>query len=138
MDRIAAERLVHHRNKITKRKGFIMEQEQIVDFVKSFNAVQRAVHANALKHGWWEDGREDGTVIALMHSELSEALEAMRKGNPPDAHCPEFDSVTVELADCIIRIMDYAGRNNLPVASAVIRKHQHNVDRPYKHGGKKF
>lgn len=115
-----------------------MDVERSEMFIKTFENIQCEVHENAVKHGWWDSERENGTCIALMHSELSEALEAMRKGNPQDAHCPEFDAVTVELADCIIRIMDFAGKNHLPVASAIVHKHRHNIERPFMHGGKTF
>lgn len=42
------------------------------------------VHETALKNGWWNDGREFGTVVALIHSEASEALEEWRNGRDTD------------------------------------------------------
>lgn len=91
------------------------------------------IHANARNKGWWDESRNDAEAIALMHSELSEALEALRKGNPQDEKVP-FDNLTVELADCIIRIMDYAGARNLPLIDALLAKHEFNKTRPHKHG----
>jgi hypothetical protein len=72
-----------------------------------------------------------------MHSELSEALEAQRLGSPPDKHLPEFLNEEVELADCIIRILDYAEARDFRVIEAMIAKHAFNKTRPYKHN-KKF
>jgi NTP pyrophosphatase (non-canonical NTP hydrolase) len=69
-----------------------------------------------------------------MHSELSEALEGARHGNPPDEHCPKHGSVAVELADCVIRIMDFAEGFGIDVAGALLDKVEFNLGRPYKHG----
>lgn len=73
-----------------------------------------------------------------MHSELSEALEALRHGNPPDNHIPEFSGVEAEYADTIIRIMDMAAAKGYRVAEALIAKVEYNKTRPYMHGNKKF
>ena len=77
---------------------------------------------NAVKHGFWDDARNDGESIALVHSELSEALEAMRQGNPSSDKIIEFSAVEEELADAVIRIMDYAMGKDLDIAGAIIAK----------------
>jgi len=100
------------------------------------------VHLNAVAHGFWEDGprRNSGEQIALIHSELSEALEAMRNGDPPDEHCPQFGNVVIELADAVIRICDMTegSATNLVkgtfLGAALIAKHNANCLRPHKHG----
>ena len=105
-------------------------------FIATFNKVAGEVHETAKEKGWWESERVAGELIALMHSELSEALEAIRHHNPPDDKVPEFTGVEAELADCIIRIMDMAQERGYRVAEALIAKAAYNKSRPYRHGGK--
>lgn len=108
-------------------------------FKQFFNYVAQDVYRVNCANGWWEDAsRNFGEAVALMHSELSEALEAQRTGNPPDDKLPAFSGVEVELADTIIRIMDWAVHNKLDVAGALVSKVRFNATRGYKHGGKKF
>lgn len=107
-------------------------------FVNEFDKLAKEINRNAVNHGWWDGERNEGELIALMHSELSEALEALRHGNPPDNHIPEFSGVEAELADVVIRIMDVASAKGWRVAEAIIAKSNYNKTRPYKHGGKSF
>lgn len=79
-----------------------------------------------------------GLKIGLIHGELSEALEGVRKGNPPDNHIPEFTSEEAELADAVIRIMNYASDCGARLAEAIVAKNEYNRARPFKHGGKAF
>ena len=106
-------------------------------FLVGFSAVQLDIHQTAKEKGWWDKERNDGEMIALMHSELSEALEFVRNGGNDDK-LTNRNGVEVELADTIIRIKDYAHARNLDVAGAIIEKMAFNKTRSHKHGGKKF
>ena len=111
-----------------------MEEYFNEQFINHFASMSGSIHDNAAVHGWWDEPREDGTLIALIMSEAAEALEALRKGNKPDEHCPQFSGAEVELADVIIRIMDMAEARGWNVAGAIVAKHEFNKTRPYKHG----
>lgn len=98
-------------------------------------AAQKLAHDTATRAGWYVNPatgepvqRNFGEVIALMHSELSEALEAHRKGLMDDK-LPHRPGVEVELADCIIRILDTAAALDLDVAGAIIEKNRFNRTR---------
>ena len=95
-------------------------------------------NATAKSKGWWEREPEFGTIIALIHSELSEALEYARRGNGESGHILGFSGVEEELADAVIRIFDFAGAKKLRLADAILAKMSFNEGRPYKHGGKEF
>lgn len=95
-----------------------------------------AVHANSLNHGWWET-EEDKSIpvkLALVHSEISEALEGYRNHIPEGAK----GCLSEEMADTVIRIRDLSGRLGIDLDEAILKKHEYNVGRPYRHGGKEI
>jgi len=110
----------------------------MTDFVTEFNLEAHRNFKVAEEHGWWEGKINDGEKIALMHSELSEAVEALRNGNPSSAKIRNFSLLEEELADAVIRIMDYALYRNLHLAEAIQAKREFNSTREFKHGGKLF
>ena len=116
--------------------------------------VERA-HENAVEHGFWDPAPDFGTAIALIHSELSEALEEMRAGNRvrpgdrtpmvyysgggyvatgPTKACVKPEGVAIELADAVIRIADLCGYMGIDLESAIALKMEYNENRPFKHG----
>lgn len=97
--------------------------------------MQYLAHKTATEAGWYRDpktgepvARNFGEVVALMHSELSEALEADRK-KLKDDKLPHRDGREVEFADCIIRILDTAAVLGFDLAGALIEKNRFNMSR---------
>jgi NTP pyrophosphatase (non-canonical NTP hydrolase) len=91
------------------------------------------VHACAVEKGWWKNVRPVPELLCLLHSEISEALEAYRNNIPEGAD----GCLSEELADLVIRIWDMTEGLGIDIAKAVNEKHKRNLLRPYRHGGKK-
>lgn len=102
-------------------------------------------HRTACDKGWWDVAdRSIGEQIALMHSELSEALEEVRKDasklrviyHSDSSSGPKPEGFASELADVLIRIADTCEKYGVPLSEAVEEKLIYNATRPYRHGGK--
>lgn len=122
------------------------------EFVFFTNRLADELHANSRAHGFWNDVEEIenllpeslqarfhammlGEKCALAHSEISEALEVIRKDpNAPDRDCPEFTALEIEHADTIIRILEVGAHEGHRIAEAIVAKARFNRNRPFKHG----
>lgn len=107
----------------------------------TLNDYAATIHLIAVKHGWWEKERNFGEMLALMHSEISEALEAHREHRPAfyiDSESQKPEGWAVELVDCMIRILDTLEETGLDIDKIMSLKIAYNDTRPYKHGGKAY
>ncbi|PWV90230.1 hypothetical protein DFQ01_1446 [Paenibacillus cellulosilyticus] len=107
-------------------------QTTISDLVK-------AAHQTAVDKGWYEEPISFGDSIALIHSELSEALEEYRNGHGIKEVYTEGVKpcgVPVELADVVIRVFDICGHFKIDLENVIAMKTAYNQSRPRRHGGK--
>lgn len=128
------------------------------------NALSQIIHQRNVDAGWWTDlktgedlrgykgdsvkfsdaKRDLLNLLCLVHSEISEACEGVRK-NCPDDKLPHRSMFEVELVDAFIRIFDLAGAHNLDLTGALLEKlafnanrSDHKVENRVKDGGKAF
>lgn len=128
----------------------------------NLNEWARDIHTNAVEHGFWEPKMEFNTALMLIVGEIAEAMEEHRAGRPmvwhqcawygepcnEDSVCDHLvgdgcdvgyrlekpEGIAVEMADALIRILDWFGSEGLDVEAIVKEKHEYNKTRPYKHG----
>ena len=122
---------------------------------KTINQLVQEAHENAVNKGWWDEDRSFGEIIALIHSEASEALEDYRKGRQPtevwyegkidnqiarssfvNEWCQKPCGIPSELADIVIRVFDVCGPYGIDLEKAITEKMAYNATRPKRHGGK--
>lgn len=125
------------------------------DIPQTMGDLAKIIHKQAVEHGLWDDERSFSEIVALCHSELSEALEEYRSAKPTQYVVIETvdakpvietdpqgfgerkpEGIAVEMADCIIRILDWCGKKDIDIDDVVERKMAYNATRPYKHGNK--
>ena len=121
------------------------------------NKLAAEIHTNAKEKGWWEQSRSALEIHMLIVSEIAEATEEVRNQTPPiyQPHEDAFDEAVepgsqywcpvskpegeaVELADAIIRILDYAEMKNWDMEKIIRMKVDYNKTRSHRHGGKKY
>ena len=104
--------------------------------MQEIEALAKACHEAAKDKGFWDSSRNHGELIALIHSELSEALEALRCSGPPKASdkLAGFLAVEEEMADAVIRILDMCAARRWRIGKAIEAKMAYNRTREYKHG----
>lgn len=104
---------------------------------ETLNSIARDVNEINRKNGWnvltpddWIDKYKVPAVLALIHSEVSEALEGFRVNNRGN-----FDE---EIADIMIRCLDLCGGLGINIDAEITRKLGKNAARGFRHGGKKL
>lgn len=109
----------------------------------SLNELAKGIHQTAIDHGWWEEEQNFAESLALIHSEVSEALEDWRHGKSITSIMYETGAhsgltkpagIPVEFADIIIRVLDLCGYYEIDIDTAIAEKIEYNKHRPYRHG----
>jgi len=94
----------------------------------NISELQQEIHKNSKDHGWWETERPVPEILCLIHSEVSEALEAYRNN--------DHENFKEEMADIAIRVLDAAAGYAFDLETEILKKHAFNKTRPYRHGNK--
>lgn len=115
----------------------------MLEFENGWYKLQAAAAAVNIKvWGPYSDYADSNDVrsrkLLQIVGEVIEAQDNLRIGNPPSEKIPFFTGEEEELADVVLRVMDYSQANRLRIAEAIVAKLEYNSTRPPRHGGKLF
>ncbi len=95
-----------------------------------------SIHDLHVKKGFYVEDRSVSHLMGLVMTELAEIVEDDRKfeSDRKSEKIPEFTKEEEEVADAIIRLLDFAGHRMLRIGAAIVAKHEYNATRPPLHG----
>lgn len=120
---------------LPRRVKNIIARRPNAQFVKAWKELAIPIYATGKSKGFYDGDFNVLEKIALMHEELGEATRGYR-ADLMDDKLPHRKMLEVELADCVIRIMNLASHLGLDVPTALVEKAEFNKTRPYKHSKK--
>lgn len=103
----------------------------ITNDLEALTTLSNQIHADNVKAGWWDQADNPlivATKIALIHSEVSEAMEGDRRGLMDD-HLPQHTMLACELGDVFIRLADLAGFLKIDLGRVIADKLAYNAKR---------
>jgi hypothetical protein len=108
--------------------------------LKAYARVARRQYDINASKGFWDDPSVAHPAIqmAKLHSEISEALECLRFGNPPDKNIKYYGGVDVQLSDALGILMGMEIGHGFKISEALLHKQRFNTTREPMHGGKEF
>ena len=113
-----------------------MDIDKNAEIIAVIDELQAEAHKTSVEHGWCEEPRNDLECMMLVVTEIGEAGEAFRDGNPMSNKIAPFSCEEEELADVLIRIFDLCEHRGFELGKALVAKMTYNKTRPFRHGGK--
>lgn len=107
----------------------------------SINKLAKKCFEDAYERGWYDPAKSDLETLAMVITEVCEAVEEIRNHQVAFYYTKNSEKPEgwgVEVADAIIRLLDFAAYKGLDIGNLIETKLEYNLTRTYRHGGKEF